>query len=164
MNSYNLLKSFKYTKFHQIIFVLVFLAIFIIPAFFAIQGLLSPFLFSAITIALFVCGQIFENKVLWQTEIIGQIFIDLDFIKFENKQFNFNEISSLTISKYASPYTSFIPHWKHSNKLEFKLNSGKEYSFFLSANHSQQTKKIFDLFEDIKKTNIETHKKIRIYT
>lgn len=164
MNSYNILRPFKYSKLkNSLISIALALTMITIPVLLAISMTIPPIILLIIFFTLFAAANFFESKILYKTEIIGQISIDKNIIITNEKQFDFNNIIQLKLSNYISPYKSWIPRWKYCNKLEIKLNDNSEYEFLISKTNSPETIDIFALMEEIKKTDLQHHRKIILH-
>lgn len=164
MNCYNILRPFQYNKLQWALFsILLALTAIGIPILLVLFFNISPIIIPIIFFALYVSASIFENKILYKTEIVGQISIDKNSITAQEKQFDFQNIIQLKLGNYINPYKSWIPRWKYCNKLEIKLNDNSEYLFLISKINPPNTIDIFDLLEEIKKTSKENYRKIKLF-
>lgn len=163
MNSYDLLKPFKYSK-SQIAVAVIFLALAILGLPFVIFVYVTRESWVVISslITFFVLGSIVENKVLWATEIIGKITFDKNAIHAVGKDILFDDIVQMKLKKYFSGGRSWVARWKTSNKLTINLNNGTEHVFFISRVKDPMVKDMFELMEEIKKASREHSNKVTV--
>jgi hypothetical protein len=157
------LRPFKYSKVKTgLLSIGLTLTIIFSPITLHIIFNINPFIVLIVFVLLYILVSIIENKVLYKTEIVDQLFIDRNLIKTSRDFFEFNKIKELNFKNYVHPYKSWVARWKFCYILNITLEDGSTYDYLISKKHPPLTPEIGDLLEEIKHTNKQYFKKLKL--
>jgi hypothetical protein len=147
METFYVLRPFRFDVYHRRLYSLLLLSIVLLSTLISIFLLnFSSSQTSIIFTLLLLLSLYFENRLLYDTEIIGQISIDHKTIYTERRDFEIALLNKLTIKKHLGNTKSFIPGWKSSYEIVLLDNQNNKQQLLISKFSTKNTE-ILDFIE-----------------